>query len=62
VELVNSQSVAAHLNWRTFVGLPQFDDVRTDPRVQEAIARWEAEEEELRDDVRAYLEDLQSAG
>jgi hypothetical protein len=33
-----------------------------DPRVQEEIARWEAEEVGLREDVRTFLEDLQSSG
>ncbi len=61
LELLGTQSVAAHLNWRKTTALPQFADVMSDPRVQEKIASWEAEEHELRENVRAYLEDLHAA-
>jgi TolB-like protein len=56
-----AQSVAANLGWRESAFLPQFADVMDDPRVQEAIQRWVAEEEQLREDVARFLEDLQSA-
>jgi TolB-like protein/tetratricopeptide (TPR) repeat protein len=62
LEYIGSESVASNLNWREAAGLPQFADVMRDPRVQEEIARWEAEESGLREDVRTFLEDLQSAG
>jgi TolB-like protein/cytochrome c-type biogenesis protein CcmH/NrfG len=62
LEYISSESVASNLNWREAAGLPQFADVMRDPRVQEEIARWEAEESGLREDVRTFLEDLQSAG
>ena len=61
LELLSTQSVAANLNWRQTATLPQFIDVMNDPRVLEAIQRWEVEEERLREDVVRFLEDLQSA-
>ena len=61
LEQLATQSVAANLNWRQTAALPQFADVMSDPRVQEAVAAWETEEDELREDVRRYLEDLQRA-
>ena len=62
LEYISGESVASNLNWRRTAGLPQFADVMRDPRVQDEIARWEAEEAGLREDVRTFLEDLQSAG
>jgi TolB-like protein/tetratricopeptide (TPR) repeat protein len=61
LDYLSEQSVAPNLTWRQTAELPQFADVMRDPRVQKAIAKWEAEEAELRDDVRTFLEDLQSA-
>jgi TolB-like protein/Flp pilus assembly protein TadD len=61
LEGIFSQSVAVNRNWRQSAILPQFADVLADERVQAALQRWEDEENALREDVRAYLEDLQAA-
>ena len=61
LELISTQSVAANLGWRETAFLPQFAEVMSDPRVEEALERWITEEEQLRENVRAFLEDLQSA-
>lgn len=61
LDQLQSESVAANLGWRVTAFLPQFAAVMDDPRVREAVARWIAEEEELRENVRGFLDDLQSA-
>ena len=61
LEKINSESVATNLDWRMTATLPHFAEVMADARVQAAISRWEAEERALRENVRAYLEDLQAA-
>ncbi len=61
LQLIQSESVASNLGWQETAFLPQFTEIMNDPRVQAALERWMAEEEQLRADVRGYLEDLQSA-
>lgn len=61
LEKITSESVAINLGWRQTATLAHFADVMKDARVQAALSRWEAEEEALREDVRAYLEDLQAS-
>ena len=61
LEKINSESVATNLGWRQTATLPHFAEVMSDARVQAAIAGWEAEEAQLRENVRAYLADLQAA-
>lgn len=56
-----SQSVALNPYWREMLLQPQYADVVADPRVQEAIRRWEAEEVELRASVESYFADLHAA-
>lgn len=61
LERIFNESVATSLDWRQWAVLPQFADVLADPRVQAAMQRWEAEEQDLREGVRSFLEDLQAA-
>jgi tetratricopeptide (TPR) repeat protein len=61
LERILNQSVAVNLGWREWLGMPQFAEVVTDPRVQAAMQRWEEEEVELREAVESYLADLQAA-
>ena len=56
-----SQSVANYLGWRRTISQAQFAEIVTDPRVQQAIRRWESEEETLRNQMRNYLSDLSAS-
>ena len=58
---VFSESVAIHLNWRATWMQPQYADVVADPRVQEAMLRWEEEEEALRGSVQSWFSDMHAA-
>lgn len=58
---VFSDPVAMHLNWRDTYTQPHYAAVAADPRIQQAMRRWEAEEAALRADVEAYFADLQAA-
>jgi len=55
------QTVAMHPNWRDTLQLPRYAGVVADPRVQEAMRHWEAEEVALRNSVQTYFSDLQAA-
>lgn len=56
-----TQSVALYPNWRELLSQPQYAEVVADPRVQEAMRRWEAEEADLRASVETYFADLHAA-
>ena len=56
-----TQTVAMHPNWRDTMQLPRYTGVVADPRVQEAMRRWETEEVAIRDSVQTYFSDLQAA-
>ncbi|MDJ0749494.1 MAG: hypothetical protein QNJ11_08415 [Woeseiaceae bacterium] len=58
---VFSDPVAMHMNWRETYTQPHYAEVAADPRIQQAIRRWEADEAALRADVEAYFADLQAA-
>lgn len=61
LERVFSQSVATRLGWRDVFAQPQYAEIVADPRIQDAMRRWEAEESRLRNSVQAYFNDLQAA-
>ncbi|MCH9696262.1 MAG: hypothetical protein K0U72_17230 [Gammaproteobacteria bacterium] len=46
--------------WRGRFSQAQYEDVVADPRVQDAMREWDAQEAEVRDEVRNYLLDLSS--
>jgi len=56
-----SQSVALNPYWRDMLLQPHYAEVVADPRVKEAMRRWEAEEAELRASVESYFADLHAA-
>ena len=56
-----SESVATNLGWRRGTELAQYAPLHDDPRIQAAISKWEAEEEVIRAQVRAFLEDLSTS-
>ena len=56
-----TDSVAMHFNWRETFTQPHYASVAADPRIQEAMRRWEAEEASMRADVEAFFADLQAA-
>ena len=56
-----SRPVALTPNWREMLSQPHYAEVVADPRVQEAMRRWEAEETELRASVDSYFADLHAA-
>ena len=58
---VFSDSVAMHFNWRETYGQSHYAGVVADPRIQQAMLRWEEEEATMRADVEAYFSDLQAA-
>jgi len=61
LEEVFTESVATHLNWREAWQQPQYADIVQDPRIQEAMLRWEEEEEALRGSVQTWFSDMRAA-
>jgi TolB-like protein/cytochrome c-type biogenesis protein CcmH/NrfG len=61
LEEIFSESVALHLDWRADWMQPQFADIIADPRVQDAMLRWEEEEEALRGSVQSWFSDMHAA-
>jgi len=61
LEEIFSESVALHLDWRADWMRPQFADIIADPRVQDAMLRWEEEEEALRGSVQSWFLDMHAA-
>jgi TolB-like protein/predicted Zn-dependent protease len=55
------EPVTVNLGWRRAFAQAQYAGFVEDPRVQAALRRWEAQEEDLRSDIRSYLGDLQAA-
>ena len=53
-----TESAAVHLGWRRSFAMPQYADIVADPRIREAMQRWEDEEARMRDEISAYLSDL----
>lgn len=57
-----SRSVASHLAWKRTFEQAQYAPVVADRRVRAAMDDWRTEEEKIRQDVAAYLADLQAHG
>ncbi|MEX0707983.1 MAG: hypothetical protein WD078_08430 [Woeseia sp.] len=53
-----SESPLNHPGWRRALDQPQYRDIVADARVQAALQRWEEQEADVREQVRAYLADL----
>jgi TolB-like protein/Tfp pilus assembly protein PilF len=58
---VFTRPVAMRLNWRDTYLQPQYAEVVADERVQDAMRRWEQDEQALRGNVEAYFEDMQAS-
>jgi len=58
---VFADTVAMHFNWRETYAQPHYAAVAADPRIQQAMRRWEEEEASMRADVEAFFADLQAA-
>jgi len=58
---VFTRTVLMDQEWRDRFSQAQYSDFVTDPRVQAAMQKWEAEEAVIRDQVKGYLLDLSSA-
>ena len=56
-----TQSVATSPNWRDMLLQPHYAEIVADPRIQEAMQRWEEEEAALRGSVQTYFADLHAA-
>jgi TolB-like protein/tetratricopeptide (TPR) repeat protein len=61
LEGVFSESVALHLNWREAWMQPQYAEIVSDSRVQEAMLRWEEEEAALRGSVQTWFADMHAS-
>jgi TolB-like protein/Tfp pilus assembly protein PilF len=61
LEEVFSRSVALDLNWRDTWMQPQYMDIISDPRVQNAMLRWEEEEAVLRGSVQSWFADMHAS-
>ncbi len=61
LERIFSRSVATQMGWRETFSQAQYAGIVADPRVQAALQRWEDEEDEIREQVRAYFADLRDA-
>lgn len=58
---VFTRPVAMNLNWRDNLLQPQYTELVADERVQEAMQRWEDEEQALRGSVEAYFADMHAS-
>ncbi len=59
-EIMND-SALVHTGWRQALTLPQYREIVSDSRMQEALHRWEEEEAATREQIRVYLADLRAA-
>lgn len=59
---VFQEPVTQNLGWRRNFAQAQYAEFVEDPRIQAAFQRWEAEEDELRSDLRSFFADLQASG
>ena len=55
------RSVALNLDWRDTWMQPQYADIITDPRVQDAMLRWDEEEAALRGSVQSWFADMHAS-
>ena len=61
LEQVFTRPVAVNLRWREMLAQAQFQPIVADPRVQQAMQRWEDEEAALRGSVDAYFRDMHAS-
>ncbi len=58
---VFSEPVSIHPNWRENLAQAQYQAIVADPRIREAMQRWEDEEAALRGSIQSYFRDMQAA-
>lgn len=61
LERIFTQPVTKNLGWEETFKQAQYAEVVEDPRVQSAMQKWQHDEDELREKVRAWLADLHAA-
>jgi TolB-like protein/tetratricopeptide (TPR) repeat protein len=61
LEHMFSETVLLNLGWEETLKQAQYAEVVEDPRVQAAMQKWQDEENELREQIRHWLADLQAA-
>jgi TolB-like protein/tetratricopeptide (TPR) repeat protein len=62
LERIFTQPVTRNLGWEETFKQAQYAEVVADPRVQDAMRKWQHDEDELREKVRTWLADLHAAG
>jgi len=58
---IMDDSALVHAGWRQALAMPQYREIVSDSRIQEALHRWEKEEAATREKIRVYLADLRAA-
>ena len=61
LERLFTRPVSINPNWRGNLAQAQYQPIVADPRVQEAMQRWEDEEAALRGSIESYFRDMQAA-
>jgi tetratricopeptide (TPR) repeat protein len=61
LEHIFSETVLLNLGWEETLKQAQYADIVEDPRIQAAMKKWQDEEDELREQIRHWLADLQAA-
>ncbi len=62
LERIFTQPVSKNLGWEETFKQAQYAEVIENPRVREAMHKWQQDEDELREKVRTWLADLYAAG
>ena len=61
LEHLFNEPVLLNLEWEETLKQAQYADIVEDPRVQAAMKKWQDEEDELREQIRGWLADLQAS-
>ena len=61
LERVFTRPVSTNPHWREMLAQAQYEPIVADPRVKDAMQRWEEEEAALRGSVEAYFSDMHAA-
>ena len=61
LQRIFSRPVSTRPDWRDTLAQAQYATIVDDPRVRQAMLRWEEEEALLRGNVQAYFQDMQAA-
>ena len=61
LEHLFNEPVLLNLEWEETLKQAQYADIVEDPRIQAAMQKWQDEEDELREQIRGWLADLQAS-